>query len=205
MLFSANPPASSHLGTASLIQNCTFDCISSFPAPARAFVDAAHLPEIPYIKYFPEEAKSELFKTAYGGFEELIIHIETLFRPPEALPIGDTCWPAHISRLIREEYRTGQYAPFNRTKFFLRKGGNVLCGFDCLVHVAETLSLEPTTGDDKSHLDLDSLPACANDHKYDLLRKKFALWGEFASLFCYIPNTAYMRFSQSIQTCLSLL
>jgi hypothetical protein len=129
----------------------------------------------PYAKYLSGATQKNLFVTTYHGYQGVISIAERILVGDRMYRVPFTDLSESIKRIVLEDPRTGYYAPFSDQKFF-KHGGRVDCALDCLVDLAEKRGDDELTPWPEISA---SLPSCANDDNFDLVRRKFGLWGEY--------------------------
>jgi hypothetical protein len=158
------------------------------------FVPSQPLPKDDFdlaLDFIPPEMWSLVYKTFYLGYHEVFKAISRVVHrqsSPTQIPIPTA--PVILAELI-DGTRNGSSSYFDAqaVNFFLGKGGKVDWALDCVVHSMEEQEADgsfsemwddPEYGSDEWK----TLPHCANDLEFDLVREKIGLskgkiWGPY--------------------------
>ena len=147
-----------------------------FAAPSQKSLNDLQVKEDPYAKYLAESTQKKLFLSTYRGYQGTISIAERILARDKMYQVSLTSLSKNIKGIVQANRTTGHFASFADQKFFFKHHGRVDCVLDCLADLAETRDDDEDTPWPEFSA---SLPGCLNDGNFDLVRRKFGLWGKY--------------------------
>ena len=155
------------------IKSDMFEKEFRFPAPGGTPLTDKQVQEDPYARYLSAAAQKQMFVSFYRGYEGIMNIVgKVLARDTNWHDVSLASLTQDIRKCIWDDPRSGRWAPFNYETFYFNHGGNVSYAVDCVVDCAAT-RISNQDGDSSSI----NMPGCSNDTNFDLVRKKFGLFG----------------------------
>jgi len=161
--------------TASSIMRAMFDNELRFGAPSGSPLSDDKVLLDPYLHYLPAAVQKRVFITFYRGYHGIIRIIGQVLSGQEGPSVP---YLGVVRKLIPATQFCYRYTRASDKIFYLGKDGRIIHALDCLIGVAE----KGGDAEDIAYIERAAqMPDCANDGKFDLVRRKVGLWG-------YLPD-----------------